>query len=115
AGAAPARRSVAAVRDLPLTGLPATFCNRACKLSFRSVAATAALLRVVLPGETSSTPMNSTMGTVSPRHKAQKAVRNDAFIMLENPSIDSIIDRGSDSALAIFGKTGKFDVACANR
>jgi hypothetical protein len=96
-----------------LAGLPATFCNRACKLSFRSVAATAAL-RDVLPGETISTPMNSTMGTVRPRHKAQKAVRNDAFIMLENPSIVSIIDRGSDSALAIFGKTGKIDVACAN-
>jgi len=28
-----------------------------------------------------STPTNNTMGTVSPRHMAQKAVRNEAFMV----------------------------------
>src|SRR5205807_6451474 len=47
----------------------------------RSSAAARADFRAVRPPDDSSTPMNSTIGTVNPRHMAQKAVRNEAFIV----------------------------------
>src|SRR5262245_10604822 len=39
--------------------------------------------RDAFPPDVSSTPTNSTMGTVNPRYRAQKAVRNEAFIIYE--------------------------------